>query len=329
MRIFVTGASGFVGGHVVEGLEADHEVLAMARSDRSQAAVEAFGARAVRCNLGTIEASHLQGVDAVIHCAARVEDYGPREAFWEANVEGTQRMLDASRTAGVRRFVHIGTEAAVFDGHDLVDIDERHPYPRRHRFLYSETKAEAERRVLAASDQTMTALSLRPRLIWGPRDNSVLPALVDTIERGAFAWIDGGRPRTSTVHVANLVHALELALTRGRGGEAYFVTDGEDSTYREFLGRLVATTGARVPERSVPGALLRPVAWLVERSWGLLRPSARPPLSRFAVAMMSSTVTIDISKAREELGYAPVIGVDEGLRQLADARAEPGSPPRK
>lgn len=217
MRIFVTGASGFVGGHVVEGLEADHEVLAMARSDRSQAAVEAFGARAVRCDLGTIEASHLQGVDAVIHCAARVEDYGPREAFWEANVEGTQRMLDASRTAGVRRFVHIGTEAAVFDGHDLVDIDERHPYPRRHRFLYSETKAEAERRVLAASDQTMTALSLRPRLIWGPRDNSVLPALVDTIERGAFAWIDGGRPRTSTVHVANLVHALELALTRGRG----------------------------------------------------------------------------------------------------------------
>lgn len=320
MRIFVTGASGFVGGHVVATLAERHAMLAMARSDRSQAMVEELGAEAVRCDLSTIEPEDLRDVDAVVHCAARAEDFGTRRQFWEANVEGTRRMLEVSRSAEVGRFVHIGTEAAVFDGRDLVGIDERHPYPRRHRFPYSETKAEAERLVLEANDEAMTTLSLRPRLVWGPRDNSVLPALLDTIERGAFAWVDGGRPRTSTTHVANLVHAVELALTGGRGGEAYFVTDGEDSTYREFLGRLVGTAGITPPARAIPGAVLRPLAWLVERSWGLVRPSARPPISRFAVAMMSSTVTIEIDKARQELGYAPILGVDDGLAALAAAR---------
>ncbi|MCA9706000.1 MAG: NAD-dependent epimerase/dehydratase family protein [Myxococcales bacterium] len=319
MKIFVTGASGFVGGHVVERLARDHEMLAMARSSRSEAVVRERGATPVRCDLDGIGPEALAGVDAVIHCAARVEDHGTRAQFWAANVEGTRRVLEAAKAAGVRRFIHVGTEAAIFSGRDLVDVDETHPYPEHHRFLYSETKAEAERLVLAANGEGLTTLSIRPRLIWGPRDASVLPALLDTIERGAFAWIDGGRPRTSTTHVVNLVHAIELALTRGKGGRAYFVTDGEDSTYREFLGRLIATTGVEVPSRSMPAAVVRPLAWLVERAWGLVRPSSRPPLSHFAVAMMASTVTIDIGRAREELGYAPVIGVDEGLRALASA----------
>ncbi len=130
------------------------------------------------------------------------------------------QLLDAARTAGVRRFILIGTEAALFDGPDLRDIDETQPYPRRQRFLYSETKAEAERRVLAASDDRMTTLSVRPRLVWGPRDASVLPATAAMIAAGRFRWIDGGRPETSTTHIANLVHGVERALTHGPGGQA-------------------------------------------------------------------------------------------------------------
>lgn len=316
MHIFVTGASGFVGGHVVEALCKHHEVSAMARSDASAREVEAFGARAVRCALGSIAVADLAGVDVVVHCAARAEDWGTREQFWSANVEGTRQLLEVARAAGVSRFIHMGTEAVLFVGRPLVEIDETQPYPTRHKFLYSETKAEAEKLVLAANTEGFTTISLRPRLVWGPRDRTVLPTLLDTVRRGGFAWIDDGRHVTSTVHVANVVAGVEAALTRGRGGQAYFLADDERSTMREFMTALVKTAGVTLPERKVPGFVVRTAAAIVERVWSVLRPGTRPPLSRLAAAMMSCSLTVVTSKAKRELGWAPVVGVDEGMRRM-------------
>ena len=318
MKVFVTGGSGFVGGHVIEALVADGvEVLAMARSDRSASAVAAFGATPVRCDLDNLAPAHLAGADAVVHCAAYVEEWGTREQFWRGNVDGTTRALAAAREAGVPRFLHIGTEAAVFDGGDLVDIDETHPYPAKQRFLYSETKAEAERRVLAANAPGFTTISLRPRLVWGPRDTSVLPAILQRAKEGNFAWVDGGRPLTSTVHVANVAAAVRLALTRGQGGQAYFIADDGTRTYRDFLTALAATRGFALQGPSLPGTLVRAAAAVVEGLWRLVGAKSPPPLTRFAVGMMAATVTVRTDRARAELGYAPVISVEEGLAALS------------
>jgi nucleoside-diphosphate-sugar epimerase len=317
MRVFVTGASGFVGGHIVEALSKEHEVLGMARSERSAATAAGYGARPVRCDLDTLSAADLSGADAVVHCAAFVEEWGTRAQFWEGNVEGTTRALAAAKAAGAKRFIHIGTEAALFDGRDLVDIDESRPYPARHRYLYSETKAEAERRVLAAATPGFAALALRPRLVWGPRDQSVLPAVIKMARAGRFAWIGGGDTRTSTTHALNIARAVELALTRGRGGEAYFIADDGERSMREFLTALARTRGVELPGRSVPKAVARPLAATIEGTWRLLGRKGPPPMTRFAVDMMSSSVTLRTDKARSELGYAPVIGVEAGLAALA------------
>lgn len=323
MRIFVTGGSGFVGGHVIEALVArGHEVRAMARSDASARTVERYGAEAVRCALGAVEPAHIigddeAGCDAVVHCAAFVEEWGTREQFWTGNVEGTAQLLAAARDAGVRRFIFIGTEAALFDGHDLVGVDEETPYPARQRFLYSETKAEAERRVLAANAPGFTTISIRPRLVWGPRDATVLPVIVEMANAGRFTWIDHGRARTSTTHVANLAHAVALALEAGRGGEAYFVADEGERSMHDFLSALARTRGVTLPERSISGALARTLAALVEGTWRLFRLRRRPPLTRFTASMMSASVTVRTDKAGAELGYAPIVSVDEGLAALA------------
>ncbi len=316
MRVFITGGSGFVGGHVIERLSPRHEVRAMARSDRSAATVRGYGATPVRCDLDAVEPEHLAGVDAVVHCAAYVEEWGTRDDFWKGNVEGTTRMLDVARRAGVGRFIHIGTEAALFDGHDLVDIDETFPYPTRQRYLYSETKAEAERRVLAANRDGFTTISLRPRLVWGPRDTSVLPAVLRMAREGAWAWLDGGRQRTSTVHVSNVALAVELALSAGRGGQAYFIADDGTRTMREFLGALTTTQGVTLSDRSMPGAIARPLARAIEGTWRALGIRKAPPMTAFAIAMMSRTVTVKTDKARADLGYAPAVSVADGLAAM-------------
>lgn len=314
MHVFITGGSGFVGGHVIERLVADgHAVSAMARSKRSEAVVVGFGAKAVSCALGDVRQEHLANADVIVHCAAFVEEWGTREQFVRVNVDGTKQLLAAAQSAGTPRFIHIGTEAALFNGADLVDIDETLPYPEQ-KFLYSETKAEAERCVLAANRPDFFTLSLRPRFVWGPRDQTILPTIVGMANR--WSWIDEGRAQTSTTHVANLAHAVSLALENGRGGEAYFVADRERSTLRAFLTSLARTRNVDLPSRSLPRSVVRSAAEVLERIYRFASSSTPPPITRFSAAMMSSTVTVRIAKAERDLGYAPIISVAQGLAAL-------------
>lgn len=315
-RIFITGASGFVGGAITRALAPHHRLTALSRSERSDAPLQALGATPLRGELGAVPVAALAGCDAVIHCAAFVKQWGTREQFWNANVAGTRQLLEAAKEAGVRRFIHIGTEAALFHGQDMLEVDEQYPYPARTPFLYSETKAAAERLVLAANTSDFQTLSIRPRFVWGPGDQTILPVLLAMVKAGRFTWIDGGRARTSTTHIANLVHAVDLALQRGTGGNAYFVTDEGTTTVREFLAALLATRGASPPEKSVPGWLARTLAAMMELWWRALSLDSDPPLTRFAASMMSRDCTIRIDKARRELGYAPVISREDGLQQL-------------
>ncbi|MCR9142465.1 MAG: NAD-dependent epimerase/dehydratase family protein [bacterium] len=317
MKIFLTGASGFVGGAIAAELSKRHEVVAMSRSEKSDPTIAALGATPVRSELGAVDPEQLRGVDVVIHCAAYVDQWGRREDFMRVTVEGTRQLLDAARRAGVQRFIHMGTEAALFAGQPMIEIDESYPYPAKHRYLYPESKAMAEQLVLAANlAGVFETLSLRPRLVWGPGDKTVLPEVLAMIERGAFMWMDQGRHRTSTVHISNLVAATELALTKGDGGKTYFITDDETTTFREFLTSLVQTRGVTPPAKSIPGKIARALSVLVEGVWTILRLRKEPPLTRFAAAIMSAECTIRIDRAKSELGYAPVISVAEGLKDL-------------
>ena len=168
MNIYITGASGFIGGAIARDLACDHTVHAMSRSAKSDDVVKALGARPVRGDLESISPRDLPDIDAVVHCAAWVEPWGTREDFWKANVDGTDRVLAATRAAGANRFIHISTEAVLWHGQHMRGVDETEPYPARTPYLYSETKAEAERHVLAANEKHFDTIALRPRFVWGP-----------------------------------------------------------------------------------------------------------------------------------------------------------------
>jgi len=316
MKLFVTGGSGFVGGAVIGAMRDRHEILAMARSEEAEKVVAALGAEPVRCSLEDVTASHLAGVQVVIHCAGYVHVWGPAETYHRAHVDGTRNILAAAQGAGVSRVVHISTESVLFNGDHLRDMDETWPYPTRSPFPYSTTKAEAERMVLAANSQAMETIVLRPVLIWGPGDRSYLPELTAMAEAGRFAWLDRGRHRVSPTHIENLTHAIGLAIDGGRPGEVYFITDLETPTQLDFAARYAATAGVTLPSRSIPGWLARGLGATAEAAWRVFRPGHEPPLSRFAAAPLSRETTVSCARAARALGYAPVVSIHAGLRHL-------------
>lgn len=321
-EVFVTGGSGFIGGRLIERLTGDgHSVRALARSSVAAERVRARGAEPVEGDLAdpaTMRAG-AEGCELAFHAAAMLGDWGDREEFERGNVEGTRNALSACSQAGVRRFVHVGTEAALMAGEPLVQVDERAPLRPDSPVLYSSTKARAEQAVLAANRAGFETVVVRPRFVWGRGDTTLLPVISEMVRSGRFAWIGGGRHRTSTTHVDNTVHGLLLAAERGRGGEAYFVTDGEPVVFREFLGELLATQGLEPPARSVPVPVASALARAAEAAWRVLPLSGAPPLTRFACWVSSQECTIRIDKAREQLGYEPVRTVAEGLRELREA----------
>jgi nucleoside-diphosphate-sugar epimerase len=316
---FVTGGSGFIGGALVERLRREGwDVRALARSDGAAERVRELGAEPVMGDLDHRESlrAGAEGAEVVFHSAAKVDDWGDPADFERINVQGTRNVIDASREAGVRRLVHVGTEAALMAGEPLVNVDETAPLRPDSPALYSSSKAKAEQRVRAANGDALETVVVRPRFVWGRGDTTLLPAITEMVRSGRFRWVGGGRQLTATTHVDNTVEGLWLGATKGQPGGVYFVTDGEPVVFREFLSALLGTQGVAIPNKSVPPAIAGPAASAIERLWRLLGRPGNPPLTRFAVWVSSQECTIDISRAERELDYRPLKTREEGLAEL-------------
>jgi nucleoside-diphosphate-sugar epimerase len=317
---FVTGGSGFIGGRLIERLRAEgHAVRALARSDRAAESVRSRGGVPVPGDLSDRAAltAGATGCELAFHAAATVGDWGTRAEFERGNVVGTQNVLAACADAGVRRLVHVGTEAALMAGQPLIQVDESAPLRPDSPVLYSSTKAQAEQLVVSANREGFETVVIRPRFVWGRGDTTLLPAMVELVRCGRFAWIGAGNHLTATTHVDNTVEGLMLGAERGRPGEVYFVTDGEPVSFREFVSALLRTQDVEPPTRSIPPPVAAALAGIGEAAWRVAPLRGQPPLTRFAYWVSSQECTIRIEKARRELDYRPVQDRPGGLAELA------------
>ena len=316
---FVTGGSGFVGGRLVERLaETGWTVRALARSDDAAATVTARGAEPVRGDLedrAALEAG-AAGADVAFHAAAKVDDWGPWAEFRRVNVDGTRRVVEACRAAGVRRLVHVGTEAAILRGQAVRDADESAPLAFDSPAPYAATKALAERVVLQGTRPGFATMVVRPRFVWGRGDTTLLPRMVALAREGRLRWIGGGWQLTSTTHVDNTVHGLLLAAERGASGGVWFVTDGAPVVLREFVAELLRTQGVDPPDGELPAPVARVAVAVAEAAYRRLRLRGEPPLTRFGLWFATRECTVSDRRARRELGYAPVTTRARGLAEL-------------
>jgi len=312
VKFFLTGGSGFVGGELIAALVAGgDEVAALARSDRAAAAVSARGATPVRGDLDDVGAlrAGTAGAEVIVHAAAMLSGgRAERDAFRRINVDGTRNVLAA---AGDARTVIVSTEQVVMAG-PLVEVDETAAYPARTVGLYAQTKQQAERAVLDAG-----GIAVRPRMVWGKGDTTLLPTVVAAARAGRLRWIGGGRQRTSTCHVRNVVAGIIAAAGAGRPGEAYFLTDGEPVEFRDFWTRMLATQGVPAPTGTLPRPVAMATAAVTEFAWWALRRRGQPPLDRMTVALLSDECTVRDGKARRDLGYDPPVTIDAGLAEMA------------
>lgn len=323
---FVTGGSGFVGRALIPALvRRGHLVKALARSERAAAAVRALGAEPAAGDLDTeLPAEALAGCELVFHAAASLDPFPKLADAWRTNVDGTQRVLDAARAAGVRRLVHVSTEAVLLGGPPIRQADESWPLPSKPLGVYATTKGEAERRVLAANGGELATVIARPRLIWGKGDTTLLPKMIEAVQRGDFAWIGGGQHLTSTCHIDNCIEGLLCCAERGAPGEAYFFTDGEPIAFRAFVERLLETQGVRAPERSVPHWLAHAFSVVSDAAYRWLRLRGAPALPHYAFHLLAGDeCTVSDAKARRELAYLGKVTREAGWRAMQEAAAGP------
>jgi len=320
MRILVTGATGFLGGAVAHTLhKKGHDVLATGRDAARGRALEHAGMSFRSADLADRGAARAlcQDVDAVVHCAALSAPWGPKPAFVRANVAATGAVVAACQEARVARLVHLSSPSLYMGAGDREQVREDDPLPPPINH-YAATKRKAELRVLAASKQGLRCIILRPRAIFGPGDTTIFPRVLRALEGGRLPVIGDGQNRVDLTYLDNAVQAIERALEAPDAacGQIYNVSNGETVRLWDVL-RWLCTELQLPPPR---GRLPRPAAALLGRALELvhrtLRPQVEPTLTRYNVEVLACTMTLDITRARAQLGYVPGVSVDEGLRRF-------------
>jgi nucleoside-diphosphate-sugar epimerase len=326
MNVLVTGGGGFLGKALVKRLLArGDEVRSLARGAHPE--LDALGVDARRGDVGdaTAVAAATEGVDAVVHVAGEVSSWGPYARFHRTNVTGTENVIAACRTYGVRKLVYTSSPSVVHGGDDVAGGDESLPYATKFEAHYPRTKAIAERLVLAANDATLSTVALRPHLIWGPGDTQLLPRAVAQSKARTLRLPGGRENRVDCTYIDNAVDAHVLALDQVSlrspcAGRAYFISNGEPLPTGVLVNRMLEAAGAPAVTKTIPPFVAYLAGCVAEAAHAIFRRQGEPRITRFVARQMMTSHFYDIRAAKRDLGYEPKVSVDEGLARLRSLR---------
>ncbi|MDB4286024.1 NAD-dependent epimerase/dehydratase family protein [bacterium] len=324
MKIFVTGGGGFLGLAIVEQLvEEGYEVVTYSRGKYE--ALEKLGVVHHQGNLSDYKKlkDALQGCEAVFHVAAKVSISGSYDSFYKVNVAGTQHILKACLELNIPHLVYTSSPSVVFDG-GSEGKDEGLPYPQKFDAYYPQTKAIAEQAVLKANCPSLVTCALRPHLIWGPRDHHFLPRFFERRRKDRLRILGSGNSLVDTIFVENAARAHLQALKvmqknpAAVAGKAYFLSQDEPITIREFIDRLLATSGLPPVNKTLNPKVALFAGWLLQNVFRLFNIKSEPPLTLFVAKHLSSSHWYDISAAKRDFGYMPLVSIDEGMMRLKE-----------
>lgn len=322
MKILVTGGTGFLGRHIVWRLaELGHEVIFTGRQATAAADVIALAKAPVRwlqVQHGTAETVLIEAArdaDAIVHSAALSSPWGKYADFYSANVMSTKEVLAACAANNVRRLVHISTPSLYFNFKDRLNISEQDPLPTPVND-YALTKAQAEQLVLQSA--VPERVILRPRAIFGPWDNTLMPRILRVMKNDAIPLMRGGQAVLDITYVENVVDAIVLALTKPLTAavQTYSVTNGEPQPLHSLLHQMADAFGLKLRTRKLPWWLVSGLAQTLELASRATH-GREPKITRYGAGVLAFSQTLDISAIRRDLGYQPQISIAEGMRRHA------------
>jgi nucleoside-diphosphate-sugar epimerase len=326
MNALVTGAGGFLGRYIAEALVARGDrVRGLARGDYPE--LKSLGVEMMRSDLADRDLVNAacKNVDCVFHVASRVGIWGPWREYYSANFVGTQNVIDACRANGVGRLVFTSSPSVTFDGRDQCDVDESAPYPTKWLANYPHSKALAEQAVLAADDTGgLRTCSLRPHLVWGPRDHHLTARLVQRARSGRLRRVGDGANQVDMIYVENAAEAhVRAADALGEtasavGGKAYFLSQGKPVNLWNWIDEILALVDLPPVQESTSLASARCVGLACEAIWTIARLRSEPPMTRFLASQLATSHWFDISAARRDFGYEPRVSTEEGMRRLGE-----------
>ena len=342
--VFITGASGFIGGKIAERLLADgRRVRVLSR--RPLPEMEARGAEVIPGDLDDVHALRrgCASAESVFHVAGRVGVWGPRREFFHVNVDGTKNVIAACREAGVARLIYTSSPSVVYNGGDLRNVNESAPLCQQAPCAYPTSKAAAELEVLSAHGKNFSTIALRPHLVWGPGDRNVVPRVLALAKSGRLKIIGAGENKVDVTHITNVVDAHLLAegallnvagvadprerkgtsapgsptpATAYPGGKAYFITNGEPVLLWKWINNLLMELNEPPVTKHVSLSTTYFAGGVLEALWRALPLKGEPPMTRFVAKEMATDHWFDITAARRDLAYHPLMTVADGVKDL-------------
>ena len=323
MKVLVTGASGLLGGAVARAIvAAGHDVRTLQRRPSGVPGTEdALGSVT---DAGAVTAA-VDGMDAVVHLAAKVSLAGNPVDFARVNVDGTLLLIEAARSAGVSRFVIVSSPSVAHTGHSIAGDDALPASPESARGDYARTKAIAERLALAADAPGFSVVAVRPHLVWGPGDTQLVARIVERARAHRLPLLGHGAALIDTTYVDNAADAIAAALERAVEvhGNAYVVTNGEPRPVADIMAGICLAAGVSPPRWSVPAGLARAAGAVVEALWRVRPGMDEPPMTRFLAEQLSTSHWFDQRRTRADLNWTPAVSIDEGLARLAASYGMP------
>ena len=323
MKALVTGGGGFLGLYIVEQLlAAGHDVRVFSRG--AYPVLTALGVETQQGDLQNAAAIEqaCKGIDAVFHVAAVPGVWGSWETYHGINTLGTQNVIAGCRASGVQRLVYTSSPSVAFDGGDHINADESLPYPTKWLCHYPHSKALAEHSVLAANDPNgLRTVSLRPHLIWGPRDNHLIPRLIEKAQTGQLRRVGRGDNVVSISYVENAAAAHlqaeeSLRSSTTAAGRAYFINEPEAVNLWDWINLVLDRAGLPPVTQRISATTAWYVGAILETAWKVLKRSGEPPMTRFVAAQLSGSHSYSVMAAQRDFGYKPLVSVEEGLRRM-------------
>lgn len=312
-RVLVTGASGVLGSGVAQALvNAGAQVTVLQRSPSGLS-----GVHEIRGSVTNVDdvATAVDGVDSVIHIAAKVSVSGPLAEYEHVNVEGTRLLLAAAQRAGVQRWIQISSPSVAHSGDSIIGAGAEPADPSTARGHYAATKAAGELLALDADSPNFKVLVLRPHLMWGPGDTQLTERIIERARQNRLPLLDGGTALVDTLFTVNAVEAIVAGLKAVDRvhGEALVLTNGEPRPIGEMIRRIAVAGGAQEPTLNLPAGLAKAAGSIIERLWDAEKRGDEPPLTRFLAEQMSTAHWFDQRRTREVLQWQPRISLDEGF----------------